>query len=144
MDIITAVWAEKAWMSRNSKVVEFSGKREGETLDHDEPELVVRRTVPEVPETQTILSVTGARPRYCRVVFVGVKFQERGAGLGWALVNGRRVKMREDLGSIMVGSDGDEGRGTLNGISSYLYPNLNTFLSHSKIIPARSVPSYPV
>lgn len=105
-------------MSRNSKVVEFSGKREGETLDHDEPELVVRRTVPDVPETQTTLSVTGARPRYCWVVFVGVNVQLRAGWLGWALVNARRgVKRREDLGNIMVGGDGDEGRRTLNGTS---------------------------
>lgn len=79
---MTATFAEKAWMSRNSKVVEFSGRRDGETLDHDEPELVVRRTVPDVPETQTILSVTGPRPRNCAVVFVGVRLHFRGGGLG--------------------------------------------------------------
>ena len=39
---------------------------------HDEPLLVVRRTVPLVPDTQVTFSVTGESPRNCCVVFVGV------------------------------------------------------------------------
>ena len=82
MDKMTAVFDEWAWMSRNSNVVAFSGKREGETLDQDDPPLVVRSTVPAVPETQTILSEMGDRPRNCLVLFVGESVQVNFAGLG--------------------------------------------------------------
>lgn len=92
-------------------MVAFSGRREGETLRHDVPPLVVRRTVPEVPETQTILSDTGDRPRNCWVLFVGVRDQARGSGLGWLDARGieasRRVSNGEDLGSIMVAVGGE-------------------------------------
>jgi len=108
MDRMTALLDDVAWMSRNSNVVAFSGRREGDTLLHVVPELVVRRTVPDVPETQMVLSETGERPRYWRVVFVGVRVQDSFGGLGWAVVvdearsavirrDERILSMREDI-----------------------------------------------
>lgn len=71
-------------MSRNSKVVAFSGESDGDTSDQVDPLVVVRSTVPAVPETQTILSETGERPRNWRVLFVGVRVQDNVEGLiGW-------------------------------------------------------------
>jgi hypothetical protein len=80
MERVTADLAEKAWMSRNWNSVAFSGSREGETLSHVVPPLVVRRTVPEVPETQAVLAERGERPRNCCVLFVGVIVQVRFEG----------------------------------------------------------------
>ena len=60
-------------MSRNWKRVEFSGNSTGEMLLHVAPPLVVRRTVALVPASHTVLSETGARPRNCALVLVGLR-----------------------------------------------------------------------
>ena len=64
-------------MSRNWNVVEFSGDTRGETLVHDVPPLVVRRTVLLVPEIQTTSFETGERPRNCWLLFVGLRCHVR-------------------------------------------------------------------
>lgn len=81
MDKTTADFEENAPMSRNWKSVEFSD-REGETLLHDEPPLVVSRTVLFVPDTQTTSREMGDSPRNCWVLFVGVMFQVKGLCVG--------------------------------------------------------------
>jgi hypothetical protein len=78
MDRVIAEEGEKAWISLNWKFDEFSEEKEGETLLQDAPLLVVRRTVPFVPLTQMTRLETGARPRNCWVVFVGVRLHVRG------------------------------------------------------------------
>lgn len=108
MERMTASLAEWAWMSRNSNAVASSGNREGETLDQEVPLLVVRRTVPAVPETQTVLSEMGERPRNWRVLFVEERVQVKFAGLGGlgcadvVVVEARRaVKRHANRGVIM-------------------------------------------
>jgi hypothetical protein len=84
----TAERAEKAWMSRKSKVEVFSpGARVGEMVFHVVPLLVVRRTVALVPESHVILLETGERPRNCWEEFVGLRVQDR----CFAVVFGRRA-----------------------------------------------------
>jgi hypothetical protein len=47
---------------------------------------VLRRMVPDVPETQIVEGETGERPRNWRVLLVGERVQESFEGLGWAVV----------------------------------------------------------
>lgn len=69
---------DHAWMSRSSNVDAFSpGRNWGEMLVQDLPLLVVRRTVPRVPDIQAVEAEMGDRPRNWRVVFVGVRVQDR-------------------------------------------------------------------
>jgi hypothetical protein len=97
MERMTAECAENAWISRNWKSDEFSeGEKLGLILNHVAPALVVRRTVPFVPLTQTTLLETGDKPRNCWVEFVGVSVHVRGLceGPGCAVARVKKKKGR--------------------------------------------------
>jgi hypothetical protein len=77
IDKATALFLEKPWISRNWKSVAFSDAANwGDTSAHVLPALVVRRTVPVVPDTHKTLSFTGERPRNCCVLFVDVSVHD--------------------------------------------------------------------